>query len=235
MMFKEPNIDPALLAKVSAPTLVLAGDHDLIRTEHIVEIYTHLPNAQLAIFPDSTHMVPFDNPELFNGTIERFLATPFVKKDRIPGRHEVATRSCRRDSPSSLVRVEGIAGEEGLIRTRSRGVRRSRSPSPVHALGPTRVHRPAQTRACPRYSSRVGISSRRSPRSRVRTRPSSPTTNGLRVAHASSHLRRRLARIFADTLLGPGTLTAVGVGANEMGNRYRAVLVLRRAVWKHPG
>jgi pimeloyl-ACP methyl ester carboxylesterase len=84
MMFKEPNIDPALLAKVSAPTLVLAGDHDLIRTEHIVEIYTHLPNAQLAIFPDSTHMVPFDNPELFNGTIERFLATPFVKKDRIP-------------------------------------------------------------------------------------------------------------------------------------------------------
>jgi len=84
MMFKEPNIDPALLAKVSAPTLVLAGDHDLIRTEHIVEIYTHLPNVQLAIFPDSTHMVPFDNPELFNGTIERFLATPFVKKDRIP-------------------------------------------------------------------------------------------------------------------------------------------------------
>jgi pimeloyl-ACP methyl ester carboxylesterase len=83
MMLKEPNIDPALLAKVSAPTLVLAGDHDLIRTEHIVEIYTHLPNAQLAIFPDSTHLVPFDNPELFNGTVERFLMTPFVKKDRI--------------------------------------------------------------------------------------------------------------------------------------------------------
>jgi pimeloyl-ACP methyl ester carboxylesterase len=84
MMLKEPNIDPALLAKVSAPTLVLAGDHDLIRVEHIVEIYNHLPNAQLAIFPDSTHMVPFDNPELFNSTIERFLTTPFVKKDRIP-------------------------------------------------------------------------------------------------------------------------------------------------------
>ena len=83
MMLKEPNIDPGLLAKVSAPTLVLAGDHDLIRTEHIVEIYTHLPDAQLAIFPDSTHLVPFDNPKLFNETVERFLATPFVKKDRI--------------------------------------------------------------------------------------------------------------------------------------------------------
>lgn len=83
MLLKEPNIDPGMLSKVTAPTLVLAGDHDLIRTEHIVDIYTHLPNAQLGIFPDSTHMVPFDNPKLFNDTIERFLSTPFVKKERI--------------------------------------------------------------------------------------------------------------------------------------------------------
>lgn len=83
MLLKEPHIDPGTLAKVSAPTLVLAADHDLIRLEHIVEIYTHLPNAQLEIFPDSTHMVPFDNPAVFNAAVERFLATPFVKKDRM--------------------------------------------------------------------------------------------------------------------------------------------------------
>lgn len=83
MMLKEPNIDPTELERITAPTLVLAGDHDLVRTEHIVEIFSHLPNAHLAIFPNSTHMVPFDDPELFNTTIERFLGTPFVKKDRI--------------------------------------------------------------------------------------------------------------------------------------------------------
>lgn len=83
MMLKEPNIDPTRLEQITAPTLVLAGDHDVIRTEHIVEIFNHLPNAQLAIFPNSTHMVPFDDPALFNTTIERFLSTPFVKKDRI--------------------------------------------------------------------------------------------------------------------------------------------------------
>ena len=83
MMFKEPNIDPTMLEQITAPTLILAGDHDLIRTEHIVEIYTHLKNAQLGIFPNSTHMVPFDDPELFNTTIERFLSAPFTKKDRI--------------------------------------------------------------------------------------------------------------------------------------------------------
>lgn len=83
MMLKEPNIDPAELERITAPTLVLAGDHDLVRTEHIVEIFSHLQNAQLAIFPNSTHMVPFDDPELFNTTIERFLSEPFVKQDRI--------------------------------------------------------------------------------------------------------------------------------------------------------
>lgn len=35
MMLKEPNIDPTMLERITAPTLVLAGDHDMIRTEHI--------------------------------------------------------------------------------------------------------------------------------------------------------------------------------------------------------
>lgn len=62
---------------------VLASDHDLVRDEHTVEIYHHLPNSQLAIFPNATHMVPFDDPASFNATVERFFRTPFVKRDRI--------------------------------------------------------------------------------------------------------------------------------------------------------
>ncbi len=84
MMLREPNIPPALLSKVAAPTLVLASDHDLIRLEHIVTIYESLPNAQLAIFPSATHLIPYDDPQTFNGAIDRFLATPFRKIDRIP-------------------------------------------------------------------------------------------------------------------------------------------------------
>jgi pimeloyl-ACP methyl ester carboxylesterase len=79
----EPNIDPAELAKVTAPTLIVAGDHDLIRTEHTVEIFNALPNANLAILPNSTHAAPLEDPVLFNATAERFLTTPFKKKDRI--------------------------------------------------------------------------------------------------------------------------------------------------------
>ncbi len=83
LLAKEPHIDPALLAKVTAPTLVLSGDRDVILLSHTVDIYEHLPNANPAVFPNSTHAVPYDDPKLFNATVERFLSTPFKTKHRI--------------------------------------------------------------------------------------------------------------------------------------------------------
>ena len=83
IVFDQPNIDPRALEKIMAPTLVLAGDHDLIRDEHTVEIFHHLPEGRLGIFPGATHMIPFDDPATFNATVDRFLRTPFVKIDRV--------------------------------------------------------------------------------------------------------------------------------------------------------
>jgi pimeloyl-ACP methyl ester carboxylesterase len=83
LMLDQPQIDPRELGKIKAPVLVLAGDQDLIRIEHTVEIFNAIPNADLAIFANSTHAVPLDSPELFNATVERFLAEPFKKKDRV--------------------------------------------------------------------------------------------------------------------------------------------------------
>jgi pimeloyl-ACP methyl ester carboxylesterase len=83
MMLVEPHIDAKALEAITAPTLVLAADHDVIRDEHTVDIYHHVPNSQLAIFPNATHMIPFDDAATFNAAVERFLRTPFVKIDRI--------------------------------------------------------------------------------------------------------------------------------------------------------
>lgn len=83
IMLTEPHIDLALLKTVTAPTLILSGDHDLIRLQHTIALFEALPNAELAVFPNSTHMVPYDDPKMFNATVERFLQTPFRKKDRI--------------------------------------------------------------------------------------------------------------------------------------------------------
>jgi pimeloyl-ACP methyl ester carboxylesterase len=81
----EPHIKPDALQAITAPTLVLAGDHDAIADDHTLEIYHHLPNAELAVFPGATHMIPADDPARFNATVERFFATPFVKTDRVGG------------------------------------------------------------------------------------------------------------------------------------------------------
>ena len=83
MMLVEPQIPLTALEKIEAPTLILASDHDLIREEHTLDIYHHLRHAQLGIFPDATHMIPYDDPARFNSTVERFLRTPFRDKDRI--------------------------------------------------------------------------------------------------------------------------------------------------------
>jgi pimeloyl-ACP methyl ester carboxylesterase len=83
MLLQEPHIEMTSLAAITAPTLIIAADHDLIRDQHTIAIYQHIPNAQLAILPNATHMVPFDDPATFNGVVERFLRTPFVNKDRI--------------------------------------------------------------------------------------------------------------------------------------------------------
>lgn len=83
MALEEPHIAPKALEAITAPTLVLAADHDMIRDEHTLEIYHHIPNSQLCIFPNATHTVLYDEPALFNGTVERFFRAPFVKKDRI--------------------------------------------------------------------------------------------------------------------------------------------------------
>lgn len=83
LLANEPHIDPALLKTVTAPTLVMSGDHDLILLSHTVQIFESLPNANLAVLPDSTHAVPYDDPKLFNATIERFLQTPFKPKKRV--------------------------------------------------------------------------------------------------------------------------------------------------------
>ena len=83
LLLSEPNIDPKRLSAITAPTLVLAGDRDVIRDEHTLAIYRHIANSQLAILPNSTHMVPYDDPEMFNSTVFRFFKTPFVKKNRV--------------------------------------------------------------------------------------------------------------------------------------------------------
>jgi pimeloyl-ACP methyl ester carboxylesterase len=62
------------LAGVTAPTLVMVGDRDSVRTEHAVEILRALPDGQLGVIPGTTHDMPNEKPETVNRLILEFLA-----------------------------------------------------------------------------------------------------------------------------------------------------------------
>jgi len=47
----QPHIPLADLTSIQVPTLVMAGDRDVIRDEHTLSMFHALPKSQLAIFP----------------------------------------------------------------------------------------------------------------------------------------------------------------------------------------
>ena len=81
LLGQQPTITKEDLSKIKAPCLIVAGDKDIIREEHTVELYQGIPNAQLCILPGQTHFIPSRDPELFNGIAEKFISEPFKRPD----------------------------------------------------------------------------------------------------------------------------------------------------------
>ena len=63
----------AELGRVSAPTLLIFGDHDFIRLEHAVEMHGLIPGAQLAVLPGATHMGVLRRTDLVVPLVRDFL------------------------------------------------------------------------------------------------------------------------------------------------------------------
>lgn len=55
LMLTQPRISRAALARVSTPTLVLAGEHDVIRPSHTRRLAMAIPGARLRIVPGEDH------------------------------------------------------------------------------------------------------------------------------------------------------------------------------------
>jgi len=63
----------AELGRISAPTLLIFGDHDFIRLEHAVEMSGLISGAQLAVLPGTTHMGVLRRPDLMIPLVRGFL------------------------------------------------------------------------------------------------------------------------------------------------------------------
>jgi pimeloyl-ACP methyl ester carboxylesterase len=68
------------LAAITAPTLVMAGDDDLVAVEHLEAMRTTLPDGQLAIVPGTSHGLPLEKPELVSRLIFDFLSDKQAEK-----------------------------------------------------------------------------------------------------------------------------------------------------------
>jgi pimeloyl-ACP methyl ester carboxylesterase len=75
MWASQPNWTDAQLKALTAPVLVVDGDHDeAIKREHTEYIAATIPGAGLLILPNASHFAFLQDPELFNYAVLHFLA-----------------------------------------------------------------------------------------------------------------------------------------------------------------
>ncbi|RKN20858.1 alpha/beta fold hydrolase [Micromonospora musae] len=71
----EPGPDPDDLRAVTARTLVLAGDDDLVTLDHTVALYRALPTAELAVLPNASHLLLLEHADAVRDIVLKFLTT----------------------------------------------------------------------------------------------------------------------------------------------------------------
>ena len=72
LMVNDPNVKPEELSRIQAPTLVIAGDKDMIKESHTRLIAAHIPGSELVIIPGN-HFIANKAPEAFNKAVLQFL------------------------------------------------------------------------------------------------------------------------------------------------------------------
>jgi len=74
LMVDDPCLGPADLAHVQAPTLVVVGEHDVVRPAHTRLVADAIPDARLVVVPGAGHMLPTERPHRLGALVAEFLA-----------------------------------------------------------------------------------------------------------------------------------------------------------------
>ena len=80
----EPNIKITDIAEISVPTLVMAGDDDVVKHSHTIDLYEAVPLGQLAIVPGTSHGLVKEKPEVVTALIKSFLSDQSYPVTRQP-------------------------------------------------------------------------------------------------------------------------------------------------------
>lgn len=75
----QPNMGAEDLARITAPTLIVSSDDDMMTLEHTIAMYRDIPGSELAVVPGTSHALLFEKPELANRIV-----LDFLEKDPVP-------------------------------------------------------------------------------------------------------------------------------------------------------
>ncbi len=70
----QPNISLQQLHAIKCPSLIVGGDHDVIRVEHTMLIAQNIPHAYLWILPNSGHATLMEHRDEFNKKVDDFFS-----------------------------------------------------------------------------------------------------------------------------------------------------------------
>ncbi|MDH3685375.1 MAG: alpha/beta hydrolase [Myxococcales bacterium] len=74
MWTTEPEYTEANLRTIQAPTLVMAGEHDMIEPDHLRALASAIPGARLEILPGDDHFAPMQHADAVNALLAEFFA-----------------------------------------------------------------------------------------------------------------------------------------------------------------
>ena len=77
LIVEEPNIQLSEINKIQCPSLIIGGDHDVIKEEHTMLIFKNIPKAYLWILPNSGHSTLITYKDQFNKVVDDFFSKPY--------------------------------------------------------------------------------------------------------------------------------------------------------------
>jgi len=79
LVMDQPNIKTSDLKKIKADVLIMGGDRDAIRDEHLLEMHKNIPGSLLCILPGTTHFPYQDRPKWFMEILYDFFDNPQLR------------------------------------------------------------------------------------------------------------------------------------------------------------
>ena len=79
MAAEEPTLERSALRAIQSRTLVMVADDDIMRLDHVLEMYETIPDAELAVVPGTSHFLIQEKPALCNAIILDFLTNEPVQ------------------------------------------------------------------------------------------------------------------------------------------------------------